>query len=78
MGSGDPGSPRGLVAGAVRRAGARAVLIGGHAGLQVDGNPDLLTVGHMPHGRLFPAVDAIIHHGGAGTTGRPACRAARR
>jgi sterol 3beta-glucosyltransferase len=69
MGTGDRQGLTALVTAAVTRAGARAILIGGHAGLHADGNPDLLTVGHMPHGRLFPAVDAIIHHGGAGTTG---------
>lgn len=29
----------------------------------------VLPLGDVPHGRLFPQVRAVVHHGGAGTTG---------
>jgi sterol 3beta-glucosyltransferase len=30
---------------------------------------DVLTVDHVPHHWLFPRMAAVVHHGGAGTTG---------
>jgi sterol 3beta-glucosyltransferase len=55
---------------ATRRAGARAVLLGGSeaAGLAQD-RPDVCVVAAMSHAWLLPQVAAAIHHGGAGTTG---------
>lgn len=48
--------------------------LGIHAIVQVDGlrgrpHPRLLCVGPEPHDELFGLVDAVVHHGGAGTTG---------
>ncbi|OZM79875.1 glycosyltransferase [Pseudonocardia sp. MH-G8] len=57
-----------LVREAVRRAGVRAVVQAGWAGLHV-ADDDVLTVGHVPHEWLFPRSAAIVHHAGAGTTG---------
>jgi UDP:flavonoid glycosyltransferase YjiC (YdhE family) len=51
---------------AVRRAGVRAVVQAGWAGLQVHAD-DVLTVGEVPHHWLFPKVAAVVHHAGAGT-----------
>src|SRR5262249_49952472 len=31
--------------------------------------PDMRTIGDIPHSWLFPRVAAVVHHGGAGTTG---------
>ncbi|MGC2998318.1 glycosyltransferase [Streptomyces sp. G35A] len=56
-----------LVAGAVRRAGVRAVVQAGWAGLNGCG-ADVLAVGDLPHDWLFPRTAAVVHHAGAGTT----------
>lgn len=56
-----------IVVEAVRRAGVRAVVQAGWAGLDLDG-ADVLTVGEVPHSWLMPRVAAVVHHGGAGTT----------
>ncbi|QKW25127.1 glycosyltransferase family 1 protein [Streptomyces seoulensis] len=56
-----------LVAAAVRRAGVRAVVQAGWAGVSGRG-ADVLTVGDVPHDWLFPRTAAVVHHAGAGTT----------
>ncbi|BDM74284.1 hypothetical protein HEK616_77710 (plasmid) [Streptomyces nigrescens] len=56
-----------LVARALRLAGVRGVVQTGRAGLSLNGD-DVLTIGAVPHARLFPQVSAVIHHAGAGTT----------
>jgi vancomycin aglycone glucosyltransferase len=58
-----------FIAEAVRRAGCRAVLSSGWAGLGAEGlGQELLVVGDVSHWRLFPRMSGIVHHGGAGTT----------
>jgi vancomycin aglycone glucosyltransferase len=53
----------------VRRAGVRAVISSGWAGLSADTAPSgVHFVSPEPHNRLFPRCAAIVHHGGAGTT----------
>ncbi|MFD3893003.1 nucleotide disphospho-sugar-binding domain-containing protein [Streptomyces sp. UNC401CLCol] len=52
---------------ALRLAGLRGILQAGSAGLAADGD-DVLTVGDVPHGLLFPRLAAVVHHGGAGTS----------
>lgn len=64
---GDPGELGALVGDAVRRAGVRAVVQTGWAGLSVEG-PDVLTVPEVSHEWLFPRAAAVVHHCGAGTT----------
>lgn len=55
---------------ALRRAGLRGVLLTGWGGLSSnDSSDDILVVDEVPHGWLFPRMAAIVHHGGAGTTG---------
>ncbi|QTI89390.1 glycosyltransferase [Streptomyces sp. AgN23] len=56
-----------LVTAAVARAGVRAVVQAGWAGLTAAGD-DVLTVGDLPHDWLFPRTAAVVHHAGAGTT----------
>ena len=56
------------VAVAVERAGVRAVVQSGWAGLEPAGD-DILLVGDLPHDWLFPRTAAVVHHAGAGTTG---------
>ncbi|MER5479723.1 glycosyltransferase [Streptomyces sp. NPDC002734] len=60
-----------LVTSAVERAGVRAVVQAGWAGLGGSGptGPDVLAVGDLPHDWLFPRTAAVVHHAGAGTTG---------
>ncbi|GAA2390147.1 glycosyltransferase [Streptomyces glaucosporus] len=56
-----------LVAAAVKRAGVRAVVQAGWAGLSGSG-ADVLAIGDVPHDWLFPRTAAAVHHAGAGTT----------
>ncbi|MEV6972015.1 glycosyltransferase [Kitasatospora sp. NPDC093806] len=57
-----------LVTAAVRRAGVRAVVQAGWAGLGGSGGDEVLAVGDVPHDWLFPRTAAVVHHAGAGTT----------
>lgn len=57
-----------LVAAAVARAGVRAVVQAGWAGLSAVGD-EVLAIGDVPHDWLFPRTAAVVHHAGAGTTG---------
>jgi UDP:flavonoid glycosyltransferase YjiC (YdhE family) len=46
------------------------VLLTGWGGLtRLSAPPNVLFVDSMPHGWLFPRMAAVVHHGGAGTTG---------
>lgn len=67
MGSADPEALGTLVVAAARRAGARVVLLGD--GLRAEDTDDVMTARDVPHGRIFRRLDAVVHHGGAGTTG---------
>lgn len=53
---------------ALRDAGARGIIQGGHAGLSAAASEDFLTIGEVPHDWLFPRTAAVVHHGGAGTS----------
>jgi sterol 3beta-glucosyltransferase len=66
----EPKRTAAVVAKAVRRASVRAVLATGWGGLDASGLPDeIFVVDQVPYERLFPRVAAVVHHGGAGTTG---------
>ncbi len=55
---------------ALRLAGQRGILATGWGGLTADNtSKDIFVLDSVPHDWLFPKVAAIIHHGGAGTTG---------
>jgi UDP:flavonoid glycosyltransferase YjiC (YdhE family) len=56
-----------VVAAAVGRAGVRAVVQAGWAGLAALGDGTLL-IDDVPHDWLFPRTAAVVHHAGAGTT----------
>jgi vancomycin aglycone glucosyltransferase len=65
----DPAAATRLVLDAVQRAGVRAVLSAGWAGLGNAPLPDtVMVVGPVSHAALFRRVSAVVHHGGAGTT----------
>jgi vancomycin aglycone glucosyltransferase len=58
-----------LILEAVDRAGCRAVLSTGWAGLGEGALPENVhRTGAVDHSRLFPRMAAVVHHGGAGTT----------
>ena len=49
--------------------GRRAVLASGWGGMAVEALPDTVhMIEHAPHDWLFERVQAVVHHGGAGTT----------
>lgn len=53
-----------------RDLGCRVVLQRGWERVKDLGSaPEILTVGSLPHSWLFPRMSAVVHHGGAGTTG---------
>jgi sterol 3beta-glucosyltransferase len=59
-----------LVLQALDRAGQRGVLHTGWGALEKVGRTDrVFPVGSVPHEWLFPRMAAVVHHGGAGTTG---------
>lgn len=65
----DPVRTARLVVDAVTRAGCRAIVARGWAGLDApDPPPHVLFTGELPHGALFPRCAMVVHHGGAGTT----------
>ncbi len=65
----DPAAATRLVLEAVERAGVRAVLSAGWAGLGDAPLPEnVMVVGSVSHAALFRRVAAVVHHGGAGTT----------
>jgi UDP:flavonoid glycosyltransferase YjiC (YdhE family) len=54
---------------ALERAGLRAVVSEGWAGLGGGALPEgVLAIGPVSHAALFRRVAAVVHHGGAGTT----------
>lgn len=55
---------------ALEMTGRRAVLASGRGGARRDATRDFVhLVESVPHSWLFPRMSAIVHHGGAGTTG---------
>jgi sterol 3beta-glucosyltransferase len=65
----DPARVGAAVSGALREAGARAVIATGWGGLaDVDRAEDTIVIERAPHRWLFSRVAAVVHHGGAGTT----------
>jgi vancomycin aglycone glucosyltransferase len=64
-----PSATTRLVLDAVARAGVRAILSRGWAGLGDGPLPgDVIEIGPVSHAALFRRVAAVVHHGGAGTT----------
>jgi sterol 3beta-glucosyltransferase len=70
MASSKPEELTELVLGAVKDAGVSAVLLSGWGGLRsFSSTKDVFFAESVPHDWLFPHMNAIVHHGGAGTTG---------
>jgi sterol 3beta-glucosyltransferase len=54
---------------AAKRAGKRAILLSGWAGIgKADLPEDVFLLKYAPHHWLLPRTAAVVHHGGAGTT----------
>ena len=67
----DPAATRRVVLEALELSGQRGVLLSGWGGLG-EGNSlpsHVYAADSLPHGWLFPHTAAVVHHGGAGTTG---------
>ena len=70
MSSRKPEETAELVIKALKQTNQRALLFSGWGGLQKEDLPDsLFMLDATPHAWLFPRVAAVVHHGGAGTTG---------
>lgn len=66
----DPQAKARIVVEALRQAGQRGVIASGWGGLQAADLPDeVFMLDHAPHDWLFARMAAVVHHGGAGTTG---------
>jgi sterol 3beta-glucosyltransferase len=70
MASKDPRALTHLVRQAARDAGVRVVLLSGWGGLgAADDDADCYCADAVAHDWLFARMSAVVHHGGAGTTG---------
>lgn len=59
-----------LVIEALEIAGVRGIIATGWGGLSAEDLPDtIFKIDKAPHDWLFPRMSAVVHHGGAGTTG---------
>jgi len=55
---------------ALELTGQRGVLLTGWGGMsRLSAPPNVFFVDNVPHAWLFPRIGAVVHHGGAGTTG---------
>jgi len=73
----DPAGTIDAVLAALRQAGVRGIVATGWMGATHHDFPDdVLALDEIPHDWLLPRVAAVVHHGGAGTTGA-AMRAGR-
>jgi sterol 3beta-glucosyltransferase len=64
----DPHSSAREIAAGLRAIGARG-LLDGPLGAALEPSADMLAIAGVPHHWLFERVAAVVHHGGAGTTG---------
>lgn len=69
MSSSAPQQTIDLVMAALQQTGQRAVIAQGWSGAEADHSELVYFVDKVPHDWLFERAAAVIHHGGAGTTG---------
>jgi len=70
MGSGDASHLTELVVQALALSGQRGIVMTGWGALKHEQLPEtVFAVDDVPHDWLFPQTAAVVHHGGAGTTG---------
>jgi sterol 3beta-glucosyltransferase len=69
--SGSKGEERArIVLAALEESGQRGVLASGWGGVKASDLPEnVFMIEQAPHDWLFPQAAAVVHHGGAGTTG---------
>lgn len=66
----DPAESARIVLEALSSAGQRGVLLTGWGGMRPPSLPEtVFAIDSAPHSWLFPRMTAVVHHGGAGTTG---------
>lgn len=66
----DPNAIPAMAADLCQQLGCKVIYLSGWtAGPDGEAGPDVLHLREAPHAWLFPRVDAVVHHGGAGTTG---------
>jgi UDP:flavonoid glycosyltransferase YjiC (YdhE family) len=66
----DPGGQTQLALRALELSGQRGVVLTSSDNLaRQAAPPNVLVVDNVPHSWLFPRMAAVVHHGGAGTTG---------
>mgnify|MGYP000737157240 CR=1 FL=1 len=64
----DPTAMAEMIAEAISQADVSAIVATGWGGMgDIDWPANILAVREVPHDWLFPKVDIVIHHGGAGT-----------
>ena len=69
----DPHRLGALITDTLTRLGTRAIIASGYQGLRgLASTERMLVIRHAPHDWLFPRTAAVVHHGGAGTTGAAA------
>jgi sterol 3beta-glucosyltransferase len=70
MNAGDGEEKARLVLRALELSGQRGLLLTGWGGLaRAAAAPHVLYIDNVPHDWLFPRMAAVVHHGGAGSTG---------
>lgn len=72
MPSTDPAADVRTIVTALARAGQRGIIFSGWAELHAHARelpPTVLAIDSAPHAWVFPRAAAVVHHGGAGTTG---------
>jgi sterol 3beta-glucosyltransferase len=69
MSNRDPQGTTRIVLRALEASGQRGVIASGWGGLRDAATDDVFALASVPHDWLFPHVAAVVHHGGAGTTG---------
>jgi len=58
-----------IIVGALEQTGLRAILSVSHNFTDARLPATMFPIGDVPHAWLFPEMSALVHHGGAGTTG---------
>jgi sterol 3beta-glucosyltransferase len=70
MNSEHPEQMTDIVLRALKQTGQRGILLSGWGGIRTtDISDDVFVLESAPHDWLFPHMAAVVHHGGAGTTG---------
>jgi UDP:flavonoid glycosyltransferase YjiC (YdhE family) len=70
MSNRNPEQTANLVINALNQTGQRGILLSGWGGLRKTDLPEtIFMIDSAPHHWLFPRMAAVVHHGGAGTTG---------